>query len=149
MPGPYSPSDDFIGPISHQIAITIQAQIPSIGYVFEKPPDRPPQDNEVFIQFVKGQVLSDTNGKMKLKLTYSARHFFRRAEMDTVLGRAYTYVTPWLRMLDAWPNQTLGGLVMETNPTSLSVLQVTESGQVSVALAVAFDTVTEFNISLT
>ena len=149
MPGPYSPQDNIISPIIHQIALTIQSQIPSIGFVWEKGPSRAPSDNEVLLQFVKGQVMSDTNGKMKLKLTISARHVFRPTEREQVLIRAYSYVYPWLAMLDAWPNQTLGGNAMETNPTSLSVLSVTESGQVFIALAVAFDVLTEFNISLT
>jgi hypothetical protein len=97
---------------------------------------------------VHGKVLGDTNGKLKVQLTYGMTHVFRRANMSDALTRAYTYVTPWLNFLAAWPNQNLGGLAMEVNATDLTFAQRTESGQAMVGLVISFQVVTEFNIPL-
>jgi hypothetical protein len=148
VPGPYTPQDTLIGPIIHQIAVTIQTEIPSIEYVWEKTPDRAPSNNQVLLPLLKGKVLSDTNGKMKLLLTIGARHLFRRTELDAGITAVYTYIMPWLMMLDAWPNQTLAGLAMSTTPKDFAVTRMIESGQVFIALAVDFDVLTEFNIPL-
>lgn len=149
MPGPFSPSDTVIGPIVHQLALYIQQQIPSIAQVYEELPDRNPMHNSVILPLGKTKVLSDTNGKLKVSFQINMRHLFRRKEMDANIAEAYTYVMPWLLMLSAWENQTLGGLAMEVNPSDLQVMQASESGQAYVALAVNFDVVTEFNIPLT
>lgn len=148
MPGPYSPNDDIVGPIIHQIALEIQQDIPSIGFVWEKVPDRTPTDNQVLLAMQKARVMSDTNGKLKLLINISAHHVFRRVEFDQAVARAYTYISPWLRTLDAWPDQTLGGLAMSVTPSELTVTQIAPSGQPFVALYVTFDVLTEFNIPL-
>lgn len=149
MPGPYAPNDSLVGPIVHQIALFIAAQIPSVGHVYEDLPDRAPADNSVIIPLLRGRVLSDTNGKLKVQLQFSLRHLFRRKSMPDNIATAYTYVMPWLQMLSAWPNQTLGGLAMEVDASDLAITQMSESGQPMVALVVNFYVVTEFNIPLT
>lgn len=149
MPGPFTPSDTVIGPIIHQLAVSIQTQIPSIAQVYEQLPDRNPMHNSVILPLGRSKILSDTNGKLKVNFTITMRHLFRRKEMDANISEAYTYVMPWLQFLAAWENQTLGGLAIEVNPSDLQVVQVAESGQAYVALAVNFDVVTEFNIPLT
>lgn len=148
MPGPYAPSDSLIGPIIHELALIIASEIPSIAHVYEEMPDRAPMDNSVLLPMTRIKVLDDTNGKMKILMTIGARHLFRRREFDLAIQQAYSYIMPWLQMLDAWPNQTLGGLVIEVNPHDVQVTKVMESGQVFVALATAFDVLTEFNIPL-
>lgn len=149
MPGPFSPSDTLVGPIVHQIALTIQAQIPSIGYVYEKMPDRSPMDNSVIIPLTKAKVVDDTNGKLKLRLMFGLRHLFRRKQMSDNVTTAYTYIIPWSQMLAAWPNQTLGGLAISVSPSEIGVTQISESGQPMAALVVNFDVLTEINVPLT
>lgn len=148
MPGPYAPSDSLIGPIIQQLATTIQTQIPSIEHVYTQVPDRAPSDNQVLLPIIKIKILGDTNGKLKLLLTVGARHVFRRRELDAGLTQAYTYIMPWLRLLSAWPNQTQGGLAIDTTPTDLAITRIIESGQVFIALAINFNILTEFNIDL-
>jgi hypothetical protein len=149
MPGPYTPQDTLVGPIIHQLALTIQQQIPSIGQVWEKMPDRAPSNNQVLLPLIKIHVLSDTNGKLKVRLVVAARHVFRRTELDAGLAQVYTYIMPWLRMLAAWPNQTLGGLAIQVDPTDFAMTRVIEGGQSMIVLAANFNVLTEFNIDLT
>lgn len=149
MAGPFAPNDSVIGPIVHELATIIQTQIPSIGHVYEKLPDRPPTDNEVLLPMTKARIVDDTNGKLKVRFTIACQHLFRRTEMDVSITRAYTYVMPWLLMLSAWTNQTLGGLSIAVYMSEVGVSQVVNSGQAYVALVVNFDVLTEFNIPLT
>lgn len=149
MPGPFAPSDSLVGPIVHQIALFVAAQIPSVGHVYEDLPDRPPADNSVIIPLLRGKVQSNTNGKLKLQLQFSLRHLFRRKNMPDNIAMAYTYIMPWLQMLSAWPNQNLNGLAIEVDADTVMVTQMSESGQPMVALVVNLFVVTEFNIPLT
>src|SRR5258708_1138162 len=91
VPGPFSPNDSLVGPVAHAIALLITTQIPSINHIYEKLIDRPPGDNTMVLRFFKGKVLSETNGKTKIRLTYTAQHLFRRAEIDASFSRAYSY----------------------------------------------------------
>lgn len=149
MPGPYSPSDTLVGPIVHQLALLVAAQIPSVGHVYEDLPDRSPTDNSVIVPLIRAKVLGETNGKLRVQLQFSLRHLFRRKNMPDNIATAYTYVMPWLNLLSAWPNQNLSGLAIEVNPSDVVVTQMSESGQPMVALVINFFVVTEFNISLT
>lgn len=148
MPGPYAPDDSLVGPIAHEIAIMVQQQIPSITTVYEKLPDRSPTDNSVILPMIRAKVLGDTNGKMKIRFTFSMRHLFRRKSMPDNIASAYSYLMPWMNFLSAWPNQTLNGLAIEVTATDISITQLMESGQPMVALMVNFDVLTEFNIPL-
>lgn len=149
MPGPFVPDGTLVTNIIHQIAITIQAQIPSISFVYEDYPDRAPNDNTVILPLTKYKILDDTNGKMKMMLQITAKHLFRRKQMSDNIKQAYTYINPWMLCLSAWPNQTLGGYAMEINIKEGGVSQVAEAGQSMVALVTTFEVVTEFNIPLT
>ena len=149
MAGPYAPDDTLVGPIIHQIAQVIRMSIPSIEYVWEQVPDRAPSDNQVLLPLVKIKQVDDTNGKLKVLISVGARHVFRRRELDAGITQAYSYIMPWLRMLSAWTNDTLGGLSIKVTTTDLAVTRVIESGQVFIALATNFDVLTEFNIDLT
>jgi hypothetical protein len=146
MPGPFSPSDDLVGPIIHAISLLVQTQIPSITHIYETLPDRPPADNTAVFHLTKGRVVDETGGKVRFMFTFSMSHLFRRTELSDNLLRAYTYVMPWIRFLFAWPNQNLGGLAIEVNATDLSIVQLAESGHPMVALVVNFFVLTEFNI---
>lgn len=149
MPGPYSPNDDILGPIIHQLAVTLQAEIPSIEYIYEKPPDRAPSNNQVLLPLSKAKILSDTNGKVKILFFIGARHLFRRTELDAGITLLYQYLTPWLRVLTAWPNATLNGLAIDVTPKQLFVTKVQEAGQIFLCLATDFEVLTEFNIPIT
>lgn len=146
MAGPYAPDATMLGNIIHQIAITVQAQIPSISFVYEDYPDRAPGDNTVILPLSKFKVLDDTNGKLKVAFTIAARHLFRRRAMSDNIKQAYTYINPWMLCISAWPNQTLGGYAMEMTIKEGGVQQVAEAGQAMVALVVTFEVVAEFNI---
>lgn len=149
MPGPFPPNDDVLGPILHQLAMYIAAQIPSIATVFEKVPDRPTQDNTVILPITRAKVVDETNGKVKVLFMIGAKHIFRRREFDSAVTQAYTYITPWLKLLASWNNQTLGGLAIQTSPKDLQVMQFSSAGQPYIALAIDFEVLTEFNIPLT
>jgi hypothetical protein len=148
MPGPFSPNDNLVGPIVQQIANLIQTQIPSINYVYTKLPDRPPQDNSVMLPLVKAKLLHEYSGLQQWQFIFAVMHTFRRRNMSDTLSTAYTYITPWMNFLGAWPNQTLGGLAEEVNATELTILQRAESGQPMVVLTVSFNVVTSLNIPL-
>lgn len=149
MPGPFSPSDNLIGPIVHQIALFVGAQIPSIAHIYEDIPDVSPQDNSVIIPLLKAKIVDETSGKVKINLTFALSHIFRRTKMQDNVVRAYSYVMPWLQLLSAWPNQNLNGQAISVSSRELIVRQAAASGQPVVTLAVQFDVLTEFNASLT
>lgn len=149
MPGPFSPNDNLVGPIADEIATLITAQIPTIEYVYTTLPDRPPGDNYVMITFVRGKLLHDYSGIEQWELSYTAMHVFRRRGMQSSLSAAQQYVTPWMNLLAAWPNQKLGGLSEMVNPNQLTILQRVESGQPMVVLAVNFAVITNIAIPLT
>ncbi len=149
MPGPYSPSDTIIGPIANAIANLITTQIPSIVKVYPTLTDRTPGDNAVVLRFTRGRVTDETSGKVRILLTYTVQHLFRRTEVADSLLRAYAYVVPWLLFLAAVPNQALGGLAISITATDLATTQLSISGQPVVALVVDFNVHTEFNIPQT
>lgn len=149
MPGPFSPNDSLVGPIVHQLATDIQTQIPSISYVYEKLPERTPGDNSVVIPLAKLKVVSDTNGKLKVRLYFAIQHLFLRSNIADNLARAYTYIQPWLYVLSAWGNQNLGGLAMEVDVSEVQVKQMSMAGQPLLALLMSVEVLTEFNIPLT
>jgi len=148
MPGPFAPVDALIGPIVHALAVIIQAQIPSIAFVYEELPDRTPGDNTVIIPLTKGVIKDESNGKQEILFTFTVRHLFRRKSMADNILQAYSYMFPWLQMLSAWPNLTLGGLVRQISTSEVMVTQIAESGQPMVALTVVFTVLTEYNIPL-
>jgi len=149
MPGPFSPNDSLIGPIVHQLALFIQAQIPSIAYLYEKLPAKPPQDNSFIIPLLKSKITNETSGKIYLMLTFAVQHIFRRKELDANIASAYSYIVPWLSLLAAWPNQNLGGLTRSVSAKDLLLSQAAASGQAVVALTFHVEIETEFNIPLT
>lgn len=148
MPGPFPPTDDLVGPIVHQIALFIQAQIPAIAHVYEQLTDIAPMDNSVILPLLEIKVMDEYSGKFKLHLTFQAFHVFRRKQLPDNVTELYTYITPWLKLLSAWPNQNLNGLAEEVNVSKLKVTQMASSGETRYALTVTFDVVTEFNIIL-
>lgn len=149
MPGPYVPDGTLITDIIHQIAITIQAQIPSISHVYEEYPDRAPNDNTVILPLTKFKVLDDSNGKLKVVFVITAKHLFRRKQMSDNITQAYSYVNPWLLCISAWPNQDLGGNAIQLTIKEGGVQQMAEAGQAMVGLVVSFEVLAEFNIPLT
>ena len=146
MAGPYAPDSSFIDAIVAALATEIQTQIPSINTVYQQYPDRAPGDNTVVLPLTKYKVMDDTNGKLKVKLTFGGKHLFRRREMGINISQAYGYLLPWLMVISSWTNQSLGGLAISTSVTEGGVAQVAEAGQSMVALIINFDVLTEFNI---
>jgi len=101
------------------------------------------------LRFTRGRVTDETSGKVRILLTYTMQHLFRRTEVADSLLRAYAYVVPWLLFLAAVPNQALGGLAISITATDLATTQLSVSGQPVVALVVDFNVHTEFNIPQT
>jgi len=148
MPGPFAPSDSLVGPIVSNLTTFINAQIPTVGFIYPTLPDRPPADDAVVLPLMKAAIVTETNGKLKISLSFALRHLFRRTNLADDIARAYTYIVPWLNVLGAWQNQTLSGLAMEVDSKDLVVTQVTMAGQVLVALAINLNVITEINIVL-
>lgn len=148
MPGPFSPQDNFIGPIIQALSNDVAAQIPAVGPIYPRLPDRAPVDNSVIIPLLRAKIISDTNGKLKVRLFFAMRHLFRRTKFDDDVLRAYTFVQPWLLLLAAWANQNLNGLAIQVDVSDLTVVQVSQSAQPMIALAINFEVLTEFNIPL-
>ena len=148
MPGPFPPTDDLVGPIATAIKNLIAAQIPSINpnniYVFL--PDTPPTDGSVLLPMTRMKLLHNYSGKVQYQITYACWHVFRRRKMSDTLTAAYTYITPWLKFLEAWPNQTLGGLAEEVTATDIVITQKVDNGQPYVYLICTFNVVTNINI---
>lgn len=149
MPGPYTPQDTLVGPIISALASDVATQIPAVGPIYPTLPDRPPGDNAVIIPLLRAKIISDTNGKLKVRLYFAMRHLFRRAEMSDTILRAYTFVQPWLLVLTAWSNQNLNGHAIQVDVSDLTVIQVSQSAQPMIALAINFEVLTEFNIAIT
>lgn len=149
MPGPFTPADTLIGPIITALTNDIVAQIPAVGAVYPRLPDRPPTDNSVIIPLLRAKIIDETNGKVTVRLFFAMRHLFRRAEIADTILRAYTFIMPWLNLLTAWANQNLNGLARQIDVSDLTVIQVSQSAQPMIALAINIEVLTEFNIILT
>lgn len=148
MAGPYTPNDNFIGPIIHNIAVIIKTGIPSITTVYEDMPDRAPVDNSVVLPLTDATPIDETNGKLQVKVNIGGKHLFRRKEMSANIVQAYSYLQPWMFLLAAWPNQDLGGLARSITMSKIRVTQAGEAGTPFLALAIDFTVLTEFNIPL-
>jgi len=148
----YPPSDDLITPIATQLAAILTEQI-GVSRVYTEAPDGPPENNSAVIPPPSFKVIDDTNGKLRLKLSFPIKHMIRRAKMSDSLTTAQQYYLPYLQAFSAWRNQGLydgtKNLAREVTPTSGGLVQIVESGQVYIAFTVNVDVTTDLNIDVT
>lgn len=145
----YPPSDDLISPIATQLAAILTEQI-GVSRVYTEAPDGPPENNSAVIPPPSFKVIDDTNGKLRLKLSFPIRHMIRRAKMSDSLIAAQQYYLPYLQAFSAWKNQHLydgtQNRAREISPTAGGLVQIVESGQVYIAFTCNVDVVVDLNI---
>ena len=146
---PYTPSDNFIGPIVNEIATIIENNITGIDRIYQTIPDGPPEDNSVLIPLTQFEVLDETSGKAGARLTFGIRHMIRRKDMGEALTACYSYIMPYFLTFSAWSNQSLNGKARLLTIEKGGVTQFIEAGQVFLALIINLQVFTEFNIPTT
>jgi hypothetical protein len=142
----YSPDSTLIEQIITALANIARNQISGISYVYEQPPDGPPDDMSVLIPLNSYKILDDTNGKLYISMIFGIRLMIRRGVFSENIMTAYSYVRPFLQAYAAWGNQTLGGLSTSVCPKSGGVTQMIEAGQPFAALITNVEVLTEYNI---
>lgn len=143
----FTPSDTLIGPIVTQLA-GIAGQIQGVGRTYTVPPEGEPEDNSVLFPLKRWRVIDDTNAKLKVELTFSILHLFRRDRMDDVMPRVQLVMTSWWNALADWSNLTLGGLAIDTTIKDGAIGTVEWAGQMYLSLTNTVVVLTEFNIPL-
>ena len=143
----FTPSDTLIGPIVTQLA-GIAGQIQGVGRTYTVPPEGEPEDNSVLFPLKRWRVIDDTNAKLKVELTFSILHLFRRDRMDDVMPRVQLVMTSWWNALADWQNLTLGGLAIDTTIKDGAIGTVEWAGQMYLSLTNTVIVLTEFNIPL-
>lgn len=144
----YSPADNLVGPIIQQLANIAQTNITGITEVYIDEPDGAPEDNSLEIGLAKYDVLDDTNGKLKLLLTFSLR--FRRTRVTAAqdLPALRSYVIPFLMAYSSWGAQDLAGDSMLVTVKQGGITQDIRSGQPYRTLITNVQVLTEFNIDV-
>ena len=94
------------------------------------------------------RIIDDTNAKLKVELTFSILHLFRRDRMDDVMPRVQLVMTSWWNALADWQNLTLGGLAIDTTIKDGAIGTVEWAGQMYLSLTNTITVLTEFNIPL-
>jgi hypothetical protein len=143
----FTPTDALVGPIIHQLAL-VAGQIQGVGRTYETPPEGEPEDNSVLFPLMKWKEIDDTNAKLKIELTFSIYHLFRRDRMEDAYPRAQLYMTSWWNALADWSNLTLGGLAIDTNIVDGKIGNVVWGDHPYLALITTITVLTEFNIPL-
>lgn len=143
-------TDDVIAPITHQLAAILTNQL-GIGRVYEQAPDGPPEDQSIVIPPPTFKLMSDTNGKLALRLTFAIRYLVRRKRLADSISAAQLYLIPLIQAFSAWANQGLydgtRNLAREVNAASGGVVQLVESGQAFIAAVCNVDVLVDLNIN--
>lgn len=123
-----SPSDTLVGPIVAQLALVAQ-QIDGMGTTYQKVPEQAPEDNSVMFPCKHVDVVSSTNGRLTLHLTFDIVHVFRRTRLQEVLDRCYAALPAWLTVLGDRKNVTLGGTAQLMDVTAADIKEVKHANQ--------------------
>jgi hypothetical protein len=142
----YCPDATLIQQVITALADIARQQLSGISYVYEQPPDGPPDDMSVLIPLNSYKVLGDTNAKLYISMVFGIRLMLRRGVFSENITTAYSYVRPFLQAYSAWGNQTLGGLAQGVAPKSGGVSQMIEAGQPFVAMIINVEVLLEYNI---
>jgi hypothetical protein len=143
----FTQNDTLVGPIVHQLAL-IAGQIQGVGRTYEVPPEGEPEDNAVLFPLKRWKVLASTNAKLKVELTFTILHLFRRDRMEDVIPRMHLAMTAWWNALADWSNLTLGGLAIDTTLKDGSIGTIVWGDQTYLAVINTITVLTEFNIPL-
>lgn len=146
MMPPYQPDGTLIQQIVTALADIARNQIGGLSYVYEEPPDGPPDDMSVLLPLNSYKVLADTNAKLYLSMIFGVRLMIRRGVFSENIITAYSYIRPFLQAYASWGNQTLGGLTQGISPKSGGVTQMVEAAQTYVAVITNVEVLTEYNI---
>jgi hypothetical protein len=126
-------SDSLITPITTQL-IAVTNQIAGIGRSYPSVPDGAPEDNSVMYPCKHIDVVSGTNGRLDLHLTFDIIHCFRRNRLQESLTRCYTVMPAWLTVLGSYANIRLSNSVTMLDLKSVDIKEVTHGGQTLLAV---------------
>lgn len=141
----FSP-DTTLGDIKHQIGLIASGQITGVGRIYEQEPDTPPEDGSVIVAMRKFKVESDTNGKLKLRITFGLFYCKRRKRTTQDMPAVEQYLMPFLSAYSAWGNQTLNNDAELVGVSDGGVVQQPIAGEIYRCLVVNVDVLTEYNI---
>lgn len=143
----FTQTDALVSPIVAQLA-AIAGQIQGVGRTYVVPPEGEPEDNSVLFPLKRWKILDSTNAKLKVELTFTIMHLFRRDRMEDVIPRAHLAMTAWWNALADWSNLTLGGLAIDTTIKDGSIGSVMWGDQIYLAVSNTLVVLTEFTIPL-
>lgn len=147
-PNSIAPTDSLIAPVTSAL-ITLAQQIQGIGNTYHQVPDGPPEDNSVLFPFKRMEVNADaTNGKLVLTLHYEIIHVFRRARLQDALAALYPYLVPWLTVLTAWSNQTLGGIAQNLDLGEMQVAYYPHANQPALGITSSVAVRVVYNVNV-
>ena len=121
-------ADTLIGPICAQLAL-VAKQIDGMGTVYEKIPDAAPESNSAMFACKHIDVISGTNSRLTLHLTFDIIHVFRRTRLQDDLARCYAAMPAWLTVLSKVQNVTLGGTVQLIDLKGVDIKEVVHAKQ--------------------
>ena len=116
--------------------------------VFSDEPDEPPPDGSILILLRQFDVLANTNGKLRLKLTFGILYLLDPTVNRNTRATLNSYVLPFMLAYEDWANQNLNGDYYEINVEKGGVGRLTYSNQAYDALTTFVSVDTEFNIPL-
>lgn len=140
-----SQADTLVGPIVTQLGL-VAKQIDGMGTTYEKIPDGPPEDNSVMFPCTHITVVSSTNGRLTLHLTFDCVHVFRRTRLQEALDRCYAALPAWLTVLGDRKNVTLGGTAQLMDVTDADVKAVKHANQQFLGVVTTITVRYEFRI---
>lgn len=130
---PVAQSDTMITPIVNQL-IVVAEQITCMGRTYAAVPEGAPEDNSVMFPCKHIDVISATNGRLELHLTFDIIHCFRRTRLQEALTRCYAAMPAWLTVLGSYANVRLGGQATLIDLTSMDIKEVVHGGQSMLAV---------------
>lgn len=118
------------------------------GTLYDNPPDAAPTDNTVLYLPMGWTPDTSEIGKLRLVWTIEIQHCFRRGRLQDTYSRVVKFVMPWMRALTAWPNQDLGGIAIETDPTAGKLTGYSYGGTALIAISNTVRVLTEEPLTL-
>ncbi len=143
-----TPSDTLIGPLQDQlcqVAQQISGIDPNLCYG-STPPANNLEDGSVIFPLKSFAVDSATSGKLRIKLTFTALHLFRKRPLDEVIPVIQSYIPAWWTVLADWKNNTLGGLAITFSFTQGEVGTIKHNNTDFYALKHTLEVLVNFNV---
>ena len=116
--------------------------------VFADEPDDAPPDGSILILMRQFDILANTNGKLRLKLTFAILYVLDPSVNRQTRPTLNSYVLPFLLAYEAWFNQALNGDYFAIDTQKGGVGRITYANQAYDALTTFVSVDTEFNIPL-